>query len=83
MVTHQLTVERATRKVCLPRPTFLPLCHTTNIIIIIIQTDHVIEHRWPDIVVVVKDNKMALLIDITVLGDTKVEDKKQEQIDKY
>ena len=35
------------------------------------QTDHVIKHRRPDIVVV-EDNKMALLIDITVPGDTRV-----------
>ena len=48
-----------------------------------IQTDHVIEHRLPDIVVIEKDNKMALLIDITVPGDTRVEKKEQEKTDKY
>jgi len=47
-----------------------------------IQTDHVIEHRHPDIVVV-KDNKMALLMNITVPGDTRVEEKQQEKIDIY
>jgi len=31
----------------------------------------VIEHRRRDIVVVEKDNKTALLIDIAVFGDTK------------
>jgi len=46
-----------------------------------IQTDHVIEHRRTDIVVV--EDKMALLIDIKVPGDTKVEEKEQEKIDKY
>jgi len=36
-----------------------------------IRTDHVIEHRRPDIVVLEKDNKTALLIDIAVPGDTR------------
>jgi len=35
-----------------------------------IQTDHVVEHRRPDIVFVEKDHKTALLIDIAVPGDT-------------
>ena len=57
----------------------------------VIETEHVkilcnrniqTNHRQPDIVVV-KDNKMALLIDITVPGDTRVEEKEQEKIDKY
>jgi len=30
VVTHQLKVERETGKVRWPRPTFLPLCHSTN-----------------------------------------------------
>ena len=38
--------------------------------------DHVIEHRWPD---VVEGQKMALLIDIAVSGDTEVEDKEQKK----
>ena len=42
-----------------------------------------IEQRRPDIVVVEKDNKTTLLIDITVSGDTKVEEKEQENVDKY
>jgi len=45
------------------------------------QTDHVIEHRRPDIVVVEKDNKTTLLIDIAVPGDTRVE-QEQEKVDK-
>jgi len=43
----------------------------------------VIEHRRSDIVVVQNDNKTTLLIDITVSGDTKVEEKEQEKVDKY
>ena len=53
-----------------------------------IQTDHVIEHRRPDIVHVVADkdntrNNRALLIDIVVPGDTRVDEKKHEKMDKY
>jgi len=43
-------------------------------------------NRRPDIVVVdyvEKDNKTALLIDIAVFGDTRVEEKEQEKVDKY
>jgi len=48
-----------------------------------IQTDHIIEHRRPEIVVVHKENKMALLIDIAVAGDTRVDEKEQTKVDKY
>jgi len=48
-----------------------------------IQTDHVIEHRRPDIVVVDKHNKRALLIDIAVPADARVEEKEQEKMDRY
>jgi len=47
-----------------------------------IRTDHVIKHRRPDIVVVEKVNKMALLIDIAVPGDIRVEKKEQKKVDK-
>jgi len=45
-----------------------------------IQTNHVIEHRRPDIVVIDKDNKRALLIDIAVPPDARVEEKEQEKM---
>ena len=48
-----------------------------------IQTDHVIEHRWSDIVVIDKENNRALIIDIAVPGDTTVDYKEQEKVDKY
>ena len=48
-----------------------------------IQTDHVIEHRRPDIVVIDKDNKRALLIDIAVPADARMEEKEQEKMDRY
>ena len=35
-----------------------------------IQTDHVIEHRRPDVVVLDKHEKMCHLIDIVVPGDS-------------
>ena len=48
-----------------------------------IQTDNVLEHRLPDIVVVDKDNNRAHLIDIAVPRDTRVDEKAQEKVDKY
>jgi len=47
-----------------------------------IQMD-MIEHRWPDIVVIEQDNKTALLIDTAVPGDTTVEEKEQKKVGKY
>ena len=48
-----------------------------------IQTDHVIEHRRPDIVVVDIDKMRAFLIDIAVPGDATVEEKEQEKMDRF
>ena len=48
-----------------------------------IQTDHVIQHRRPDIVVVEKEAKRTWVIDIAVAGDSRVDDKETEKIDKY
>ena len=48
-----------------------------------IQTDHTIEHRRSDIVVVDKDNNRARLIDTAVPGVTRVDEKEQERVDKY
>ena len=48
-----------------------------------IQTDHVIQHRRPDIVVLYKIERKYHLIDITVNGDKKIESKEQEKIDNY
>ena len=47
-----------------------------------IQTDHVIEHRRPDVVVFDKHDKMCHLIDIAVPGD-RVEAKENEKVQKY
>ena len=50
-----------------------------------IQTDHVIEHRRPDVVVLDKHEKMCHLIDIAVPGDSRVEakEKENEKVQKY
>ena len=37
-----------------------------------VSDDYVIGHRRPDIVVIENENKSALLIDIAVPGDTRV-----------
>ena len=46
-----------------------------------IQIDHVIEHRRPDVVVLDKHEKMCHLIDIAVLGNSRVEE--NEMVQKY
>jgi hypothetical protein len=48
-----------------------------------IYTDHVIEARRPDIVLVRKESKECLVIDIAVPGDVRVERKEDEKIEKY
>ena len=48
-----------------------------------IQTDHVIQHRRPDIVVLYKIERKCYLIDIAVPGDKSIELKEQEKIDNY
>ena len=48
-----------------------------------IQTDHVIEHRRLDVVVLDKHEKMCHLIDIAVPGDSRVASKENEKVQKY
>ena len=48
-----------------------------------IQCDHVIECRKPDIVVVDKCEKRCLIIDIAIPGDNRVGKKEEEKIEKY
>ena len=48
-----------------------------------IQTDHVIQHRRPDIVVLYKTERKCHLIDIAVPGDKRIKLKEQEKIDNY
>ena len=48
-----------------------------------IQCDYVIEGRRPDIVVIHKDKKEYLIIDIAVPGDARLKAKEQEKVKKY
>ena len=46
-----------------------------------IRTDHVIQNRRPDIVVLYKTERKSHLIDIAVPVDKRIELKEQEKID--
>ena len=48
-----------------------------------IQCDHEVEHRKPDIVVIEKDSKQCWIIDIACPGDNRVCDKEEKKIDRY
>ena len=47
-----------------------------------IQTDHVIEARRPDLVVVDKE-RSCKIIDFAVSGDSRIEEKEKDKIEKY
>ena len=47
-----------------------------------IQTDHVIEARRPDLVVVDK-KRICKITDFAVPGDSRIEEKEKEKIEKY
>ena len=48
-----------------------------------IQTDHVIEARRPDLVVVDKIERSCKIIDFGVPGDSRIEEKEKGKIEKY
>ena len=48
-----------------------------------IQTDKMVQHNRPDIVIIDKIWKTATIIDIAVPRDDNIKDKEQEKIDKY
>ena len=48
-----------------------------------IQTDHVIEARRPDLVVVDKKKRSCKIIDFAVPGDSRIEEKEKDKIEKY
>ena len=48
-----------------------------------IQTNHVIEARRPDLVVVDKKRRTCKIIDSAVSGDTRNEEKEKEKTEKY
>ena len=47
-----------------------------------IQTDHVIEARRPDLVVVDKKERSCKIIDFAVPGDSRIEEKEKDKIEK-
>ena len=47
-----------------------------------IQTDHVIEARRPDLVVVDKKERSCEIIDFAVPGDSRIEEKEKDKIEK-
>ena len=48
-----------------------------------IQTDHVIEARSPDLVVVDKKDRSCKIIDFAVPGDSRIKEKEKDKIEKY
>ena len=48
-----------------------------------IQTDHVIEARRPDLVVVDKKERSYKIVDFAVPGDSRIEEKEKDKIGKY
>ena len=46
-------------------------------------TDHVIEARRPDLVVVDKKERSCKIIDFAVPGDSRIEEKEKDKIEKY
>ena len=48
-----------------------------------IQCDNIIQARRPDIVLIDKNKKTGIIIDIAVPGDKRIEDKEKEKIEKY
>ena len=49
----------------------------------IILTDHVIEGRRPDLVIVDKKKRTFKIIDFAVPGDSRIEEKEKDKIEKY
>ena len=48
-----------------------------------IETDHVIEARRPDLVVVYKKDRSCKIIDFAFPGDSRIEEKEKNKIEKY
>ena len=48
-----------------------------------IQCDHTIEARRPDIVIIDKVEKSAIIVDVAIPGDKRIYDKEKEKIEKY
>ena len=48
-----------------------------------IQTDHVIEARRPDLVLVDKKERICKIIEFAVPGNNRIEEKEKDKIEKY
>ena len=48
-----------------------------------IQCDRVVECRKPDIVIVDKKERKCVIIDVAIPGDSRVNSKEEEKIEKY
>ena len=48
-----------------------------------IQTDHVVEAWRPDLVVVDKKERSCKIIDFVIPGDSRIEEKEKDKIEKY
>ena len=48
-----------------------------------IQCDRMVEYQKPDIVVIEKKERRCLVIDVAVPGDSRIEDKENEKVEKY
>ena len=48
-----------------------------------VQTDHVMEARRPDLIVVNKKERSCKIIDFVVPGDSSIEEKEKDKIEKY
>ena len=48
-----------------------------------IQTNHIIEARRPDLVVVDKKERSCKIIDFTVPGDSRIEEKEKDNTERY
>ena len=48
-----------------------------------IQCDRPVEHRKPDIMVLEKEKKKCIIIDVAISGDNRIRKKEKEKIEKY
>ena len=48
-----------------------------------IQTDHVIEARRPDLILIKKEENTCIIVDFAIPYDTRIEQKEKENIEKY
>ena len=48
-----------------------------------VQTDHIVEARRPDMMIIDKDNKLCLIVDFAVPSDHRIDIKEREKIEKY